>query len=186
MADRLTGEAKSELNLSETGTIRKGALRSRQTSRGPFAAFALHEPGISKAPTALACDRNACSPHGTNESNAMDLPAHGPKSDESRQLEGHALRLLCSAPNKPGTRQEICRQLLPSVFQDPLWRVAFEEIRSLRAIEARCLRDLLPARVINHALPDRDPHEILAPQHVSEVQIDKLFESHPDEPRISE
>jgi hypothetical protein len=141
---------------------------------------------MSKAPTVLACDRNACSPHGTNESNAMDLPAHGPKSDESRQLECNALRRLCSALNKPGTPQEICRQLLPSVFHDPLWRVVFEEIRSLGAIETRCLRDLLPARVINRALPDRDRHEILAPHHVSEVQIDKLFESHQDEHRISE
>lgn len=109
-------------------------------------------------------------------------------------LERNTLRLLCSVLLKPGTRLEICRLLDPDVFQDPLRRVVFEEIRALGAVESRRLRELLPARVTNRGFPDFDLHELLAPHQVTEAEIDKLFEgvlqlldlSHPDEKQLFE
>jgi hypothetical protein len=109
-------------------------------------------------------------------------------------LERNTLRLLCSVLIKSGTRVEICRLLDPGVFQDPLQRVVFEEIRELGTIESRRLRELLPARVTNRGFPDFDLHEFLAPYEASEKDIDELFESalqlldlsHPDEEHLSE
>jgi hypothetical protein len=116
---------------------------------------------------------------------------HVPKSKDTVQLERDTLRLLCSVLIKSGTRQEICRLIDPAVFQDPLQRVMFEEIRDLGAIESRRLRQLLPARVTNRGFPDFDLHEFLAPHQATEEDIEKLFESalrlldqsHPDEER---
>src|SRR5437773_12219091 len=104
-------------------------------------------------------------------------------------LEKNTLRFLCSVLIKGGTRGEICRLLDPSVFQDPLQRVLFEEIRELGTIDSRRLRELLPARVTNRGFPDFDLNEFLAPHEVNEKEIDQLFESalqlldlsHPDE-----
>jgi hypothetical protein len=104
-------------------------------------------------------------------------------------LETNTLRFLCSVLIKGGTRGEVCRLLEPSVFQDPLRRVVFEEIRQLGSIDSHRLRELLPARVTNRGFPDFDLHSFLAPQEVSEKEIDQLFESalqlldlsHPDE-----
>ena len=104
-------------------------------------------------------------------------------------LETNTLRFLCSVLIKGGTRGEVCRLLEPSVFQDPLRRVVFEEIRNLGSIDSHRLRELLPARVANRGFPDFDLHSFLAPQEVSEKEIDQLFESalqlldlsHPDE-----
>ncbi|PYT76172.1 MAG: hypothetical protein DMG40_26790 [Acidobacteria bacterium] len=76
-----------------------------------------------------------------------------------------------------GTRGEICRLLDPNVFQDPLRRVVFEEIRELGTIDSRRLRELLPARVTNRGFPDFDIHAFLAPQEAGEMEIDQLFES---------
>src|SRR5215813_3447843 len=95
---------------------------------------------------------------------------------DKHQLERNTLRLLCSVLIKPGTRQEICRLLEPNVFQDPLRRVVFEEIRDLGSIESRRLRELLPGKVSNRGFPDFDLHELLAPHQVSEADIDSLFE----------
>jgi len=124
----------------------------------------------------------------------MPLPSHGYAPNGRVPLERNALRLLCSVLIKPGTRLEICRLLDPSVFQDPLRRVVFEEIRALGAIESRRLRELLPSRVTNRGFPDFDLHDFLAPHEVSEAEIDKLFESvlhlldfsHPDEEQLLE
>lgn len=97
---------------------------------------------------------------------------------ESRpRLETNTLRFLCSVPIKGGTRCEICRMLDPGVFQDPLRRVVFEEIRELGSVESRRLRELLPARVTNRGFPDFDLKSLLAPQDVSEKEIDQLFET---------
>lgn len=97
---------------------------------------------------------------------------------ESRPLlETNALRFLCSVLIKGGTRGEICRLLDPSVFQDPLRRVVFEEIRELGSIDSRRLRELLPARVTNRGFPDFDLKSFLAPHEVTENEIDQLFES---------
>jgi len=90
---------------------------------------------------------------------------------------------------KSGTRIEICKLLDPGVFDDPLQRVMFEEIRELGSIDSRRLRELLPARVTNRGFPDFDLNEFLAPHEVGEKEIDQLFESalqlldlsHPDE-----
>ena len=92
-------------------------------------------------------------------------------------LERNTLRFLCSVLIKGGTRGEVCRLLEPSVFQDQLRRVVFEEIRELGAIDSRRLRELLPTRVTNRGFPDFDLHAFLAPQEVSEKEIDQLFES---------
>src|SRR5215467_11202680 len=104
-------------------------------------------------------------------------------------LERNTLRFLCSVLIKGGTRGEICSLLDPSVFQDPLRRVVFEEIRQLGAIDSRRLRELLPTRVTNRGFPDFDLHSFFAPYEVTEKEIDQLFESalqlldlsHPDE-----
>ena len=120
------------------------------------------------------------------------MPSEG--SNGKLPLERNTLRLLCSVLLKPGTRVEICRLLDPAVFSDPLQRVIFEEIRALGSIESRRLRELLPARVTNRGFPDFDLQELLAPQQVTEAEIDKLFEgvlqlldlSHPDEEQLLE
>ena len=99
------------------------------------------------------------------------------QSESRPLLEKNTLRFLCSVLIKGGTRGEICRLLDPSVFQDPLRRVVFEEIRELGSIDSRRLRDLLPTRVTNRGFPDFDLKAFLAPQEVGEKEIDQLFES---------
>jgi len=99
------------------------------------------------------------------------------ESESRRLLERNTLRFLCSVLIKGGTRGEICRLLDPGVFQDPLRRVVFEEIRELGNIDSRHLRELLPARVTNRGFPDFDLKSFLAPEEVSETEIDQLFES---------
>jgi hypothetical protein len=84
----------------------------------------------------------------------MQHPTNGGKSYGDLQLERDTLRLLCSVLIKSGTRLEICRLLDPAVFQDPLRRVVFEEIRALGAIESRRLREILPSKVTNRGFPD--------------------------------
>ena len=93
------------------------------------------------------------------------------------QLQKNTLRFLCSVLIKSGTRSEICKLLDPIVFDDPLHRVVFEEIRELGSIDSRRLRELLPARVTIRGFPDFDLNELLAPREVSEKEIDQLFES---------
>ena len=99
------------------------------------------------------------------------------ESESRPLLEKNTLRFLCSVLIKGGTRGEICRLLDPGVFQDPLRRVVFEEIRELGSVDSRRLRELLPARVTNRGFPDFDLKTFLAPQEVSEKEIDQLFES---------
>lgn len=109
-------------------------------------------------------------------------------------LEKNTLRFLCSVLIQGGTRAEICKLLPSHVFQDPLRRVVFEEIRKLGPIDSRRLRELLPARVTNRGFPDFDLPAFLAPHEVSEKEIDQLFESalqlldlsHPDEEALAD
>jgi hypothetical protein len=116
------------------------------------------------------------------------------ESNDRQQLERNTLRLLCSVLIKSGTRLEICKLLDPSIFQDTLRRVVFEEIRALGSIESRRLRELLPSCVTNRGFPDFDLHGLLAPHEVTEKEIDQLFESaltlldqcHPDEERLAD
>jgi hypothetical protein len=117
-----------------------------------------------------------------------------PAPDNRPLLERNTLRFLCSVLIKDGTRGEICRLLDPSVFQDPLRRVVFEEIRQLGSIDSRRLRELLPARVTNRGFPDFDLQTFLAPHEVGEKEIDQLFESalrlldlsHPGEEKLAD
>ncbi len=110
-------------------------------------------------------------------------------SNSRLALQKNTLRFLCSVLIKSRTRVEICKLLDPGVFDDPLQRVVFEEIREMGSIDSRRLRALLPARVTNRGFPDFDLNEFLAPHEVSEKEIDQLFESvlqlldlsHPDE-----
>lgn len=92
-------------------------------------------------------------------------------------LETNTLRFLCSMLIQGGTRGEICQLLDPSVFQDPLRRAVFEEIRGLGSVDSRRLRELLPGRVTNRGFPDFDLKSFLTPHEVSEKEIDQLFES---------
>jgi hypothetical protein len=122
----------------------------------------------------------------------MQHPTNGGKPHADLQLERDTLRLLCSVLIKSGTRLEICRLLDPAVFQDPLQRVVFEEIRALGAIESRRLREILPSKVTNRGFPEFELRDFLAPHEVTEAEIDKLFESalqlldvsHPDEEQL--
>lgn len=100
-----------------------------------------------------------------------------PDSDARFLLQKNTLRFLCSVLIKSGTRAEICKLLDPGVFEEPLQRVVFEEIRALGSIDSRGLRELLPARVTNRGFPDFDLNEMLAPRKASEKEIDQLFES---------
>jgi hypothetical protein len=118
---------------------------------------------------------------------------NGRETDGRFQLERNTLRFLCSVLIKSGTRVEICKLLDPGVFEDPLQRVVFEEIRQLGSIASRRLRELLPARVASRGFPDFDLKQLLAPYEVSEKEIDHLFESalqlldlsHPDREDIA-
>lgn len=100
-----------------------------------------------------------------------------PNTNNRLELERNTLRLLCSALIKPDTRVEISKLLDPSVFLDPLHRTAFQEICAMGAIEARRLRTLLPGLVTNRGFPDFDLRELLAPNRVTEAEIEGLFES---------
>jgi hypothetical protein len=99
------------------------------------------------------------------------------ESESRTLLERNTLRFLCSVLIKGGTRGEICRLLDPGVFQDPLRRVVFEEIRGLGSVDSRRLRELLPARVTNRGFPDFDLKSFFTPQEVGENEVDQLFES---------
>jgi hypothetical protein len=100
-----------------------------------------------------------------------------PKTNNRLELERDTLRLLCSVLIKPGTRVEISKLLEPSVFGGPLHRAVFEEICALGAIDAKRLRALLPGLVTNRGFPDFDLRELLAPNRVTEGEIEGLFES---------
>lgn len=100
-----------------------------------------------------------------------------PEPEKQPLLEKNTLRFLCSVLIQGGTRAEICKLLPSGVFQDPLRRVVFEEIRKLGPIDSRRLRELLPGRVTNRGFPDFDLPAFLAPHEVSEEEIDRLFES---------
>ena len=102
---------------------------------------------------------------------------HDHDADARFQLQKNTLRFLCSVLIKSGTRSEICKLLDPGVFDDPLHRVVFEEIRDMGAVDSRRLREVLPARVTNRGFPDFDLKLLLAPYEVSEKEIDHLFES---------
>jgi hypothetical protein len=93
------------------------------------------------------------------------------------QLQKNTLRFLCSVLIKSGTRAEICKLLDPSVFEEPMHRAVFEEIRDMGSIDSRRLRELLPTRMASRGFPDFDLRQLLAPYEVSEKEIDHLFES---------
>jgi hypothetical protein len=116
------------------------------------------------------------------------------EEDGRFQLQKNTLRFLCSVLIKSGTRAEICKLLDPGVFDDPLHRAVFEEIRDLGPIDSRRLRELLPVRVASRGFPDFDLRSLLAPYEVTEKEIDHLFESalqlldlsHPEQGRAVE
>src|SRR5260370_7883506 len=102
---------------------------------------------------------------------------HVRDSDARFQLQKNTLRFLCSVLIKSGTRAEICKLLDPGVFDDPMHRVVFEEIRDMGSIDSRRLRELLPTRMADRGFPDFDLRKLLAPYEVNEKEIDHLFES---------
>ena len=96
------------------------------------------------------------------------------KTPNREQMEGNALRLLCSVLVKPGTRLEICRLLHSNDFLDPLRRTVFE---AAGVISSKQLRAALPARVTGRGFPDFNLEKLLAPKLASEAEIEQLFES---------
>jgi len=96
---------------------------------------------------------------------------------EHTSMERDTLRLLCSVLLKPNTRIELCRLLQSDSFFDPLQRIIFEEVKTLGAVDARQLLQLLPGRVTNRGFPDFDMEDLLTPKLVSEQDIEKLFQS---------
>lgn len=93
------------------------------------------------------------------------------------RLERDALRLLCSVLIQPVTRLELARLLDPSLFQEIIHRVMFEEIRGMGAVSSPKLRELLPARITIRGFPDFDLREFLSPDFVSAAEIERLFAS---------
>src|SRR5439155_1297048 len=93
------------------------------------------------------------------------------ETDHGLQLERNTLRFLCSVLIKSGTRVEICKLLDPRVFEDPLQRVVFEEIRELGSIDSRRLRELLPSSVAHRRFPDFDLQELVAPHEVRKPAV---------------
>jgi len=72
---------------------------------------------------------------------------------------------------------ELISLLDAELFLEPLHRVIFEEIAAVGEVPSAALRELLPARVTTRGFPDFDLKEFLAPDLVSEREIEQLFES---------
>ena len=98
-------------------------------------------------------------------------------NDEEEMLrqERQALRLLCSNLIRPRTRMELCELLEASLFQDALYRVAFEEIQAAGAVSAARLRESLPARITNRGFPDFDMQSFLGQGTATESEVEDLF-----------
>jgi len=99
------------------------------------------------------------------------------ESEENLRQERQALRLLCSNLIRPLTRMELCNLLAPTLFQDTLHRVAFEEIQAAGAVPAARLREALPGRITNRGFPDFELMEFLGKETASESEIEALFGS---------
>ena len=97
--------------------------------------------------------------------------------EAQEELERKTLRLLCSVLLKPVTRVELAGLLDAELFTETLNRTVFEEIAEIGAVSSKKLRELLPGRITNRGFPDFDLKEFLAPEMVSEAEIEKLFES---------
>jgi hypothetical protein len=97
--------------------------------------------------------------------------------DTELQHERQALRLLCSNLIRPLTRTELCNLLAPSLFQDTLHRVAFEEIQAAGAVPAARLREALPGKITNRGFPDFELLEYLGAETATEAEVEELFMS---------
>jgi len=93
------------------------------------------------------------------------------------ELERKTLRLLCSVLLKPVTRVELAGLLDAELFTEALNRTVFEEIAGIGAVSSTKLRELLPGRITNRGFPEFDLKEFLAPEMVSEAEIEKMYES---------
>jgi hypothetical protein len=98
-------------------------------------------------------------------------------TEQEMTEERQALRLLCSNLIRPLTRNELCSLLDPSVFQDTLHQVAFEEIRAAGQVPAHRLREELPGRITNRGFPDFELLEFLGKETATEGEIEELFMS---------
>lgn len=96
---------------------------------------------------------------------------------KQEKIERKTLRLLCSVLLKPVTRVELAELLDAELFTEALNRTVYEEIAAIGAVPSAKLRELLPARITNRGFPDFDLKEFLAPEMVSEAEIEKLYES---------
>lgn len=103
-----------------------------------------------------------------------DLPN---KEGWNKQLERKALRLLLSDLLQPATRVELLRLMDEELFADDLHRVVYEEMREMGRVEARKLRELLPARITNRGFPDFDWNDFLGAKVATEKEIEELYAS---------
>src|SRR5271165_3207759 len=94
-----------------------------------------------------------------------------------KQLERKALRLLLSDLLQPATRVELLRLMDEELFADDLHRVVYEEMREMGRVEARKLRELLPARITNRGFPDFDWNDFLGAKVATEKEIEELYAS---------
>ena len=95
----------------------------------------------------------------------------------NKQLERKALRLLLSDLLQPATRVELLRLMDEELFADDLHRVVYEEMREMGRVEARKLRELLPARITNRGFPDFDWNDFLGAKVATEKEIEELYAS---------
>jgi len=95
----------------------------------------------------------------------------------NEQLERRALRLLLSDLLQPATRVELLRLMDEELFADDLHRVVYEEMRGMGRVEARKLRELLPARITNRGFPDFDWNDFLGAKVATEKEIEELYAS---------
>jgi hypothetical protein len=95
----------------------------------------------------------------------------------NKQLERKALRLLLSDLLQPATRVELLRLMDEELFADDLHRVVYEEMREMGRVEARKLRELLPARITNRGFPNFDWNDFLGAKVATEKEIEELYAS---------
>ena len=99
------------------------------------------------------------------------------KAGWNQQNERKALRLLLSDLLQPATRVELLRLMDGELFADDLHRMVYEEMREMGPVEARKLRELLPARITNRGFPDFDWDEFLGAKMATEKEIEGLYAS---------
>lgn len=98
-----------------------------------------------------------------------------PPGPDAAGWEREALGLLCSDRITPARRRELWEALAPELFEDPLYRALFEEIRRVGPVAAHRLRELLPARLTVRGFPDFSMEEIPCPSSAEDGSTEALY-----------